>query len=61
VDTIKENSAIIMGTNRFKKLSITETRFYNYYGELLQTDPAEKVIFDQPQTYDYFEDKRLGE
>jgi hypothetical protein len=35
VETVKKNSAIVMGTNRFKRLAITETRFYNDALELL--------------------------
>ena len=59
--TIKKNSAIVMGTNRFKKLSITQTRFYDSNGQLLGTDANEHIIFQQAPTYAYFEARRLGE
>lgn len=42
---IADNSGIIMGGNRFKKLAITETRFYNNDGILLLEDTQEKVLF----------------
>ncbi len=61
VATIKENSGIVMGTNRFKKLAIVETRFYNDAGNLLGRDTDEHIIFQQPQTYSYFEDQRLDD
>ena len=61
VATVKENSAIVMGTNRFKKLSITQTRFYDVNGQLLGTDTNEHIIFEQAPSYDYFVDERLGE
>lgn len=61
VNAIKENSGIIMGTNRFKNLAITETRFYNDAGDLLGRDTNDYVIFQQPASYSYFEDERLGE
>jgi hypothetical protein len=61
VAIIKENSGIVMGTNRFKKLAIVETRFYNDAGELLGRDANEHIIFAQPQSYSYFEDQRLGD
>jgi hypothetical protein len=58
---IANNSGIIMGTNRFKKLSLTETRFYDLNGALLLRDTQEKVLFSQPESYEYFEFKRLDE
>jgi hypothetical protein len=61
VAAIKENSGIVMGTNRFKKLAITETRFYGDSGQLLGRDTNEHVIFQQPSSYTYFEDQRLGQ
>jgi hypothetical protein len=61
VASIKENSGIIMGTNRFKKLAIVQTRFYDDYGNLLGHDTNEHVVFEQAPTYSYFEDQRLGQ
>lgn len=58
---IADNSGIIMGSNRFKRLAITQTRFYDYWGNLLATDTAERVLFAQPQTYEYFELRQLDE
>jgi hypothetical protein len=57
---IKKNSGIIMGTNRFKKLSITQTRFYNQEGQYTE-DNVEKVLFSQPQTFEHYEFKQLNE
>ncbi len=58
---IADNSGIIMGSNRFKRLSITQTRFYDYWGNLLSTDTAEHVLFSQPSSYEYFELRQLNE
>ena len=43
---IKRNSGIVMGANRFAKLAITETRFYDVNGELLLKDAQEKQVFE---------------
>lgn len=61
VQEIADNSGIIMGSNRFKLLSITQTRFYDRNGYLLATDPAERVLFAQPPSYEYFELRQLSE
>ena len=58
---IADNSGIIMGSNRFKRLAISQTRFYDQHGTLLLRDPQEKVLFSQPESYEYFEFKRLSE
>jgi hypothetical protein len=58
---IADNSGIIMGSNRFKKLAITQTRFYNDAGNLISTDTVEKVLFSQPQNFEYFEFRQLDE
>lgn len=57
---IRRNSAVTVGSNRFQKLSVTETRFYDVDGELLATDPVEKILFEQPQHFEHFEFRRLG-
>ena len=58
---IADNSGIIMGSNRFKHLAITQTRFYDQYGTLLLRDTQEKVLFTQPESFEYFEFRRLNE
>jgi hypothetical protein len=58
---IADNSGIIMGSNRFKCLAITQTRFYDDYGNLLSTDGTERVLFSQPQNFEYFEFRQLDE
>lgn len=60
-EEIKKNSGIIMGTNRFKKLAITETRFYDQNDTLLERRPEERVLFGQPESYEHFVFKRLNE
>jgi len=58
---IADNSGIIMGSNRFKRLAITQTRFYDYWNNLISTDTAEHVLFVQPSSYEYFEMRQLDE
>lgn len=58
---IRRNSAVTVGSNRFKKLSVTQTRFYDVNGDLLATDPVEKLLFEQPQNFEHFEFQRLGD
>lgn len=58
---IADNSGIIMGSNRFKRLAITQTRFYDYWNNLISTDTAEHVLFSQPSSYEYFEMRQLDE
>ena len=58
---IRRNSAVTVGSNRFKKLSVTQTRFYDVNGDLLFTDPVEKILFEQPQHFEHFESRRLGD
>ena len=58
---IADNSGIIMGSNRFKRLAITQTRFYDYDGNVLSTDSEEHVLFSQPQSFEYFELRQLSE
>jgi len=57
---IFKNSGIIMGSNRFKKLCITQTRFYETDDEYT-TDNEEKVVFSQPENFTHFEFKQLSE
>jgi hypothetical protein len=54
-------SKIEVGANRFKKLVIAQTRFYDAQKNLLLRDTAEKVLFSQPQNYQYFEFRQLNE
>jgi hypothetical protein len=58
---IADNSGIIMGSNRFKRLAIAQTRFYDQYGTLLLRDTQEKVLFSQPESFEYFEFRQLDE
>lgn len=58
---IADNSGIIMGSNRFKRLAITQTRFYDASDSLISTDTAERVLFAQPSSYEYFELRQLNE
>jgi hypothetical protein len=60
-EEIRRNSAVTVGSNRFKKLSVTRTRFYDINGNLLATDPVEKILFEQPQHFEHFEFRRLGD
>ena len=60
-DEINRNSGIVVGTNRFRRLAIIETRFFDQEGELLLRDEEEKVLFSQPSSYSYFEFQRLGD
>ena len=53
-EEIKRNSGIVVGTNRFKRLAIIETRFYLDDGSI-KRDTTEKIIFDQPPSYKYTE------
>ena len=59
-EEIKSNSGIVVGTNRFKKLAVVETRFYLDDGTI-KRDTTERIIFAQPPTYEYFESRRLNE
>jgi len=58
---IADKSGIVMGSNRFKRLAIVRTRFYDYWGNLISTDAAEHVLFSQPSSYKYFEMRQLDE
>ena len=58
---IRRHSGIVVGSNRFKHLAITETRFYDQEGELLLRDEEEKVLFSQPRSHQYFESRRLND
>lgn len=58
---IAKESGITMGTNRFARLAILQTRFYDAAGQLLAQDTEEKVLFSQPPEYEYFEFQQLNE
>ena len=52
-DEIRKHTGITAGSNRFKKLAIVQTRFYDANGNLLATDSVEKVLFQQAQSFSY--------
>lgn len=54
---IADNSGIVMGGNRFKRMTIVQTRFYNGNGVLLRTDPAATLFPPQPghPSYEFVE------
>jgi hypothetical protein len=45
---IADNSGIVMGGNRFKRMTILQTRFYDGNGILLRTDPAATLFPPMP-------------
>jgi hypothetical protein len=52
-EEIRKHTGITAGSNRFKKLAIVQTRFYDANGELLSTDSVERVLFQQGQQFRY--------
>jgi hypothetical protein len=45
---IADNSGIVMGGNRFKRMTVLQTRFYDGQGALLRTDPAVTLFAPMP-------------
>jgi hypothetical protein len=45
---IADNSGIVMGGNRFKRMTVLQTRFYDGQGALLRTDPAVTLFPPMP-------------
>lgn len=48
LDEIAKNSGIVMGGNRFKRMTILQTRFYDYNSNLIGTAPAATLFPPQP-------------
>ena len=48
VQEIADNSGIVMGGNRFKRMTILQTRFYNVNGVVVRTDPARQLFPPTP-------------